>query len=149
MILIRPMRFTEGGECADLAFTCHPGWPGRTGLWDIANPTLVAQEDGVGVIRGHASFTIDATTNIMHLRDTCVHPDSRRLGIARDLMEERLDIGVALGIRTFIGCTWADNTPMVRLLGTFGFHACQPAPRYFKDNDPPADGIIYVKAGQA
>ena len=147
MILLdeMPRTLQAENEVRAIYAACHPGWPDRRRSWYFAHPTLVAEEDGHRIV-AHASFTLNPTTATLYLMDTCVLPSYRGQGIARRLMVEREAHGRALGAKIFVGCTWAENVAIIKIHDALGYHACQRVPGYFKHNDPPADGIIYIKA---
>lgn len=150
MIEYRHMDSTEEPVVRELTRRCHPTWPPRPKFWYHANPTIVALYQG-GVV-GYGSYTVDnhpaGASFIMYLRDSAVDPEHRGRGIGRQLLHKRMAVGRSVGVQMFVGCTWPENTPMRDILKRAGFHGCQTVPNAFAFNDPPADGIIYINAGE-
>ena len=134
--------FSRIKELQELVSQCHPTKKPKPDVWYFANPTLVLDSDSGYV--GYTAFSIGyGSGTVMHLMDTGIRADYRGKGLAKQLMLARLDIARALEITLAIGATTPDNVPMKRLLEDLGFHACQRVSKYYHDEDPPRDGIIY------
>lgn len=158
MILYRHMATVDEPQVRELTRRCHPTWPQRPKFWYHANPTIVAIQESSfpqvepGTVIGYGCYTVDnhpaGASFIMYLRDSAVDPGYRGRGIGRQLLHKRMAVGRSVGVQMFVGCTWPENTPMRDILKRAGFHGCQTVPNGFPFNDPPADGIIYINAGE-
>ncbi len=131
------MESADEPEVRAIFAECYPNRPVYPAMWYVAHPTLVAVDDDNGEeILGFLSFSIDMN-NVMVLWDIALRASARGQGIGKKIFEEYLMIGRSLGY-TFFGTVAPDNHPMVKLLTSHGFHACQRS----HDNR-----IIYVNAG--
>ncbi len=81
---------------------------------DKNHVTIVAEVDGK--IIGEASLFMDGEIAVV------VHPNFRRRGIGTSLVKNLIDIGKALGIKTFKFYTLPDNIPMIRIGRKLGFN---------------------------
>jgi ribosomal protein S18 acetylase RimI-like enzyme len=123
--------------------TCHPTWTERPGRFYTDNTTLVAVE-GEEII-GYAVLGFEANGAHAILHDSGVHPTKRGKGIAWKLHEERLELATKRGAEFAVGFTWAENEVMLSLLERLGFVQTLTHPNFFSENDPPADGLVFVK----
>lgn len=140
--MIKPLDLSRLGELQELVRHCHPLRRILPPAWHFAHPTLVADDNGYV---GYTSFSISEFSGpVMCLFDTGVREDYRGKGLAAKLMAERIKIAKSLDIQTLIGAVRPDNTPMIRLLERFGFHACQYVKGYYQDEEIPRDGVIYT-----
>lgn len=117
--MIREMRPDEEPQVRALCATL-PGMDmaaERPEGFHLARPTLVAVEDGIVV--GHTTWS--QQQGFTAWEETAVHADYRGRGIGRALMEAR----AARTPGFVIGACHDENEPMVHLLTTMGFHACQ------------------------
>jgi RimJ/RimL family protein N-acetyltransferase len=138
------MQSHEEGSVRRLTQRCHPTWPERPKGWFIAHPTLVLFD---GEILGATSLAVTlqpATGFVLYGKDLVVDPTVQGEGFGTLLHTARVALGKDVGCLTFIGMTWEANTAMVRIFQKSGYHACQRIPHYFKDNDPPCDGWVWV-----
>lgn len=120
-----------------------PTWTPRPVHWYSLNPTTVAIDDHDRVV-GARSVTVDPTGYLMHLQGLVIATEARGQGVADKLFTWEIDRGIEMGVRSFLSTTWHANTAMRDLFTRNGFHACMPIPGYYKQNDPPADGILYA-----
>lgn len=81
---------------------------------DKNHVTIVAEVDGK--IVGEASLFMDGEIAVV------VHPNFRRRGIGTSLVKNLIDVGKALGIKTFKFYTLPDNIPMIRIGRKLGFN---------------------------
>lgn len=147
----RRMRGGDATGIGSLYRLCHPTWPERSAAWFASVNTLVIREKGhiLGFTSGSITLAPLSQLNqgsefVMFGHDVCVHPDVRGRGIGRALCEARLALARAAGARTFIGCTWTENAPMIRIFERQGLKPYGIMPQGFPHNNPPVDGVIYI-----
>jgi len=78
----------------------------------------------------------------MHLLNLAVHPEKRRRGIARFLLQEALRRSRALGAKAAWLEVRPSNTPALALYASFGFKEVGRRPRYYEDTQE--DAILLV-----
>jgi GNAT superfamily N-acetyltransferase len=145
MVTIRPMQPADEPRVRELTSICHPEYPAHPVGWYFAHPTLVAETDMVRwdqpsePVVGYASLSIDPTGRVMSLDDSGVDPAHRGQGIGAMLMSERIRVGQALGVTTYIGLGLTLHPAMSRLLERFGFHRSQDVPTIY------GPGVIYAR----
>lgn len=138
-------------EVLQLYQQCHPGWPKRNLAWLRSITNLVIHD------RGHvvawSSYVVgpppvpelEQMTSgrwVAWLVDTCVAESHRGQGLARILLDRRLEYATDAGCVLALGATWEGNREMTGLLETSGFVKHGRLPLYFPDE---LDGWLYVK----
>ena len=83
-------------------------------ITDKNHVTVVAELGGQ--IVGEASLFLDGEIAVV------VHPQFRRRGIGTALVKNVIEVGKALGIRSFKFYTLPDNIPMIRIGRKLGFN---------------------------
>ena len=78
----------------------------------------------------------------MHLLNLAVHPEKRRRGVARVLLQEALRRSRALGAKGAWLEVRPSNTPALALYASFGFKEMGRRPRYYEDTQE--DAILLV-----
>lgn len=143
MIEIGRMLPQEEPAVRRLFAVCHPTWTPRPKHWYDLNPTSVALSEHRVV--GARSVTVDPTCHVMHLQGLIIDPAFRGQGVADLLFEWEIEQGREMGIVSFMSTTWPSNMAMNGLFLKHGFHYCTDAPGYYHENDPPEDGMVYVR----
>ena len=134
-ILSRPMRpedLPQVMEIENLSFSSP--WSHSSFLQEFNNPvsrTLVAESDGR--VRGYLCCWCVADE--VHTLNLAVHPNYRRLGIARRLMEEVLLEARAEGIKTVSLEVRRSNLPAVSLYHRLGFRQVGVRRRYYENGE--------------
>lgn len=102
---------------------------------------LVAVSDGAVVGYVVADVTPNYGRDIGHVKDLAVHPDARRSGLGRRLLERALFelsfAGAAL-VKLEVRET---NDPALALYESFGFEPLRRVPRYYQDGE---DALVMV-----
>lgn len=126
-----------------LVALCHPERAPRSPLWWQIIPTIVvdAEAPDVGLV-GYTQFSFGETT--LYLYDTGVHPNTRRSGLGRRFMAERLALGARLGATRAIGMAEPGNLPMRTLLAQAKFMPTETLAGYYKEFTPARDSVRYV-----
>jgi len=141
-ILSRPMRpedLSQVIEIENLSFSSP--WSHSSFLQELNNPiscTLVAESEGQ--VTGYLCCWYVADE--VHTLNLAVHPDYRRLGIARRLMEEVLLKAGAEGIKTVSLEVRRSNLSAVSLYHHLGFCQIGVRRRYY-DNEEDALLMVY------
>ena len=145
-MIVCPMASHREHQVRKLFALCHPEWPTPKANEFYAFPTLIAA-DRPDVILGHTQYSMnmtDAGHQTILLRDTCVDPAARGLGIAKLLMEKRLSIGMEMGAVFAAGVTWDGNEAMLKILNGRGFVFSAGVPGYYKEFTPSRDGLLFL-----
>ena len=134
MLTIRPIQPYDAETVWENGANLYP----RERGWHLEHPTLVAIVDGE--IVGHTSWTYQQEQGVRYVSwdETWVNEDYRNQGIGRKLMEARAKETPGL----VYGATQPDNEPMVHLLVSLGFHACQTVPGGYPSGE---DAILYAR----
>lgn len=80
-----------------------------------------------------------------HIATVAVHPQFRRLGIARQLIEKSLNEAAMEGATSALLEVRAGNNGAIKLYDELGFTVAGRRPRYYKDNNE--DAILMTLAG--
>lgn len=142
-LTIRRYADTDAEVVLAIEQTCQPNpWP--RARFEIFS-TLVAEVDGRVV--GFACHSVNhapGADETLLLANLAVHPDFRRRGIGRALLEARLRVGAAAGLRTALTITRATNEPLKTLYRQYGFQEGRRLPGYY---EPTAeDGLVLHRA---
>jgi GNAT superfamily N-acetyltransferase len=140
---IVPMPWHLMDDVRELYAVCHPNWPTLPENHFFAHPTLIAIEPYPYNVAAYASYSMNITNEgrlDIWLKDTGVAPEARGRGLARALMEKRLEIGREVGAYCAIGMTQPENKAMLGILESFGFDRVRDVPGAYPD----ADGILYI-----
>lgn len=80
----------------------------------------------------------------IHILNICVHPDARRRGIARLLIERLAELGEAQRASIISLEVRASNAAAKNLYGTMGFVPIGTRPKYYADNHEDADILVLL-----
>jgi ribosomal-protein-alanine N-acetyltransferase len=98
---------------------------------------LVAEAVSTGAVVGYV--VSDTTPNygrdIGHVKDLAIHPDARRRGLGRTLLDRALDALGAEGAALVKLEVRASNDPAVTLYRNEGFEPLRRIPRYYEDGE--------------
>lgn len=138
-LTIRRYVDTDAEAVLAIETACQPTpWP--RARFEVFS-TLVAELDGRVV--GFACYSINHLPGVdetLLLANLAVHPDFRRRGVGRALLEARLRIGAAAGLRTAVTVTRATNEPLKALYRQYGFEQDRLLPGYYEPTGD--DGLV-------
>ncbi len=143
MIAYETMKDTHVPQIAELETVCFSDpWSEKSVASELTNPLslwLVAM-DGETVAGYIGSQAVEGEADVMNI---AVHPDYRRRGIARELVNrlvtalaERKNYSLALEVRQ-------SNAPAIALYESLGFHQVGMRPNYYRN--PRENGLIFKK----
>lgn len=143
MIAYETMKDTHVPQIAELETVCFSDpWSEKSVASELINPLslwLVAM-DGETVAGYIGSQAVEGEADVMNI---AVHPDYRRQGIARELVNrlvtalaERKNYSLALEVRQ-------SNAPAIALYESLGFRQVGMRPNYYRN--PRENGLIYKK----
>lgn len=96
------------------------------------NPQLFLVAEASGKIVGYVSALPDSR-EVAHLVSLAVHPEVRRVGVARKLMEELLSKLRGMGFRELRLEVRIDNFPAISLYKALGFREGRKLRGYYED----------------
>lgn len=120
-VAFRPALRAEGRGAAATQLSANPGWVARWQQWrQGVVPGFVWEEHGR--IVGNVSLLPTRVLGRFIVANVAVHPDFRRRGIARALMEAVLDTVESHGAHVVVLQVRHDNDGAIRLYRSLGFH---------------------------
>ncbi|MGE5508808.1 MAG: ribosomal protein S18-alanine N-acetyltransferase [Chitinophagales bacterium] len=151
MVLIEPMQVGDLEDVLRIEEASFPTpWSRFAFLSELLENEravyLVAREDGRVV--GYVGMW--RILNEGHITNLAVHPDQRRRGIGRRLLQALVNISRTRGIDRLTLEVRVSNTPAQTLYESFGFRSAGVRPGYYQDNDE--DALIMwhdISAGKA
>jgi ribosomal-protein-alanine N-acetyltransferase len=141
-LFIRRARLTDVKSIWDIERLSFPApWSLWCFLSELGNPNshiLVAgpPQPQSWETRGYIVYWVVAQE--MHIMNLAVHPQYRRQGVARALLEESLSRARALGAAVAWLEVRPSNQPAQALYESFGFQKVGMRPRYYADNQEDA-----------
>ncbi len=121
-------------------------WPRATFEAELANPNAhvdVARADHApSVIIGYHNYWIVA--HELHVLTIATHPDHRRAGIGRALLDHAIEKARARDCMLATLEVRAGNAPAIALYQRTGFRVTHVRSRYYSDNDE--DALVMLKA---
>jgi len=120
-VAFRPAMQAEGRAPGMTRLSAHPGWVARWQQWrQGVVPGFVWEENGR--IVGNVSLLPTRRLGRFIVANVAVHPDYRRRGIARALMEAVLDTVESHGAQVVVLQVRHDNDGAIRLYRSLGFY---------------------------
>ena len=143
MIQYIPMNETHVSQVAELEKVCfNDPWSEKSIANELTNPLsfwLVAEENGV--LLGYVgSQSVMDEADMMNI---AVHPNCRRRGIARELIECLVTALKEKGVRCLTLEVRASNEAAKALYGNLGFAQAGRRPNYYRN--PREDALILRK----
>jgi [ribosomal protein S18]-alanine N-acetyltransferase len=144
-ILSRPMQPEDLPQVMEIESLSFPSpWSYPSFLQELNNPisrTLVAESEGQ--VTGYLCCWYVADE--VHTLNLAVHPDYRRLGIARRLMEEVLLKAGAEGIKTVNLEVRRSNLPAISLYRCLGFCQVGVRRRYYDNGEDALFMVCFLR----
>jgi [ribosomal protein S18]-alanine N-acetyltransferase len=116
-------------------------WSRWSFLTELGNPVshfLVAGPDPPRPWQTWGYLIFWLVIDEMHLMNLAVHPERRRAGIARALLQEALSRARSLGAETAWLEVRPSNTPALALYKSLGFEEVGRRPKYYEDTQEDA-----------
>jgi len=135
---MQPEDLPQVAEIEHLSFSSP--WSRSLFLQELNNPfsrTLVAESEG----RVTGYLCRWCVAGEVHILNLAIHPDYRRRGIAKRLMEEVLTEARAEGVKTVSLEVRKGNLPAVSLYHHLGFHQIGVRRRYYENRE---DALLMV-----
>ncbi len=143
MISYETMKDIHVPQIAKLETVCFSDpWSEKSVASELANPLslwLVAM-DGDTVAGYIGSQAVEGEADVMNI---AVHPDYRRRGIARELVNRLVAALGELGNYSLALEVRQSNAPAIALYEALGFHQVGVRPNYYRN--PKENGLIYKK----
>ena len=131
---IRRMNLADAPAAEELDRLCFSQpWPDGSFTREVFNPGArcwVVEEDGQLV----GALVIWLVLDEAHIATIATHPDYRRRGIGRALLQTGMDAAYAEGARIYHLEVRAGNAAAIKLYETFGYEIVGRRPRYYHDN---------------
>jgi [ribosomal protein S18]-alanine N-acetyltransferase len=131
---IRPMTLADTPAVDELDQLCFSQpWPAGSFARELDNPCArcwVAEVDG----KLAGALVIWLILDEGHIATIATHPDTRRRGIGRALLQTGMDAAYAEGARIYHLEVRAGNAAAIKMYETFGYEIVGRRPRYYQDN---------------
>jgi ribosomal-protein-alanine N-acetyltransferase len=101
-------------------------------LWAREGTVYLGIREG-DTLAAYFGFTIDGPT--AHVVSNATHPNFRRRGYARALLEAGRQVARSRGARWFLGEVRLSNLPQLRLLTRLGWRSVAVCPRFFGNGE--------------
>lgn len=117
-------------------------WPFQAFQNFVGTPGFLVAASGGDVIGYVVSDTARPWgTEVGHIKDIAVHPEYRRRGIGKRLLERALTVLLVEGVTRVKLEVRASNERAIALYEQYGFSPKHRVPRYYDDGE---DAIVYV-----
>lgn len=108
---------------------------------------LVTRRSGEGTLSVAGYIVFWDVADETHLLDLAVHPDCRRAGVARRLLEEMLTVAVKGSMQRVILEIRQDNDEGLRLYRSFSFKEIGLRKKYYSDGEDAIVMALDLRAG--
>ena len=118
--------------------------------WTVEGLRTLIGDDGVGfaAVEKESGRVISYAGMVMSacegdITDVATHPDFRRRGISRAVMERLIDFSIERGIESIALEVRVSNSGAIALYEALGFEIAGKRPRFYRT--PPEDAYVMIK----